>query len=591
MRQFIAYMMSEIDMAQRRLFDDDAPYTEQQVPPTVPFTESELGYIDQHQQQASHVALGYPEGYPQVQVPVNPGLHSDWYYNVPGNGLDRNQWVENALNYNDEAAHTSVSTFDNVQLNSSNITFEPTLQGSTHADAALINGTIQTEPLHRTSIRSKSLQEPVPHSPHDTEPFSSVRSPNVSRSKSDNTGQQSVLQQRSPTNAADELSAPVAVVIPVVQKKAPTKKQNRLQPEDDDDELAAPSDSKSNKSKSREASRSKSNKQEQAINEPSGANEEVEPNVPQAAPDETKPSEDTPHNTNPDEEVQLIQLDHPTNQPSEPSKAETHFTESTKPPRKEPKKKKLKRGKTTSVTIKKTYEPDVEDDVIWVDERPSNIDLQHHDRPNSIPTPDSIPTPATEQETIAVVEIPNPAPSSVTGGDQGDPNPAPKKRGRKRKKTSEQPPAIPEEPSIGNNGHAPVQNPSNVSVVVDKPANDLASNHTNEHPPNPSNNPSTIDEAQSHPAPPEPQPELEKEPTSNAPETPKKSTPNHNISNHQDQGQSGEETSTETPNRPNNDSNRGPTKHSPIPGTSKVPYRVGLSRRARIAPLLKVIRK
>ena len=50
----IAFMMSEIDMAQRRLLDDEGPQTGQQIPSTetVPFTESELGYIDQqHQQQ------------------------------------------------------------------------------------------------------------------------------------------------------------------------------------------------------------------------------------------------------------------------------------------------------------------------------------------------------------------------------------------------------------------------------------------------------------------------------------------------------------------------------------------------------------
>lgn len=36
--------------------------------------------------------------------------------------------------------------------------------------------------------------------------------------------------------------------------------------------------------------------------------------------------------------------------------------------------------------------------------------------------------------------------------------------------------------------------------------------------------------------------------------------------------------------------NKGPGKHSPI-STGKVPYRVGLSRKARIAPLLKIVRR
>ncbi|KAI5291018.1 hypothetical protein KEM54_006646 [Ascosphaera aggregata] len=37
--------------------------------------------------------------------------------------------------------------------------------------------------------------------------------------------------------------------------------------------------------------------------------------------------------------------------------------------------------------------------------------------------------------------------------------------------------------------------------------------------------------------------------------------------------------------------NKGPNQHSPIPINKRVPYRVGLSRKVRVAPLLKVIRK
>jgi hypothetical protein len=36
---------------------------------------------------------------------------------------------------------------------------------------------------------------------------------------------------------------------------------------------------------------------------------------------------------------------------------------------------------------------------------------------------------------------------------------------------------------------------------------------------------------------------------------------------------------------------KGPDKHSPIVPNSKVSFRVGLSRKARIPPLLKVVRK
>ena len=168
----------------------------------------------------------------------------------------------------------------------------------------------------------------------------------------------------------------------------------------------------------------------------------------------------------------------------------------------------------------------------------------------------------------------------MIGGDhdQGNPypEPAPKKRGRKRKKTSEQPDST-KEGSTEVNEHAPGQILSSVSVVVEKPANDNKQKLI----------PSTINETQpsSATAPsPGPEPEFEQEPTSNAPETPKKSNLTPNTS-YQEQ-QSAADASTRT----NND-DKGPSKHSPIAGTSKVPYRVGLSRRARIAPLLKIIRK
>lgn len=571
----IAFMMSEIDMAQRRLFDDDAPHTGQQIPSTatVPFTESELRYIDQQQQQQGlqgvDSTLGCPEECPQVQMPV---LHPEWY------NSDRNQWVENALAVG--AAHSSISTFDRTQSNLSSNAYESAPEGPTNADAAM-HETIQTEVLNKNPIRSKSLQEAALDFPHGTEPFSSLRSPNVSRSKSDATARRSAPQQPQ-ANATDELCPPVSVEIPVIQKKkAPKKKKSQPQlKNDDDDELAVPSDSKNNNPKAKEVSRTRSNKQTMHSSNLNETHQPIETNIPHPISNEPKQLNDKPHTTNPDDDrMHLIQLNAPQTQTQhpEPSKHEPspHSTEPPNPkqPRKEPKKKKLKRGKTTSVTLLKTYEPDVEDDVIWIDDR--QHDPQHDRRPDSIPTPDSISTPAGEQETFAAVEIP------MIGKDQekGNPDqePAPRRRGRKRKNTSEQPPVSVEEEPTEANEHAPGQPLSNVSVVVEKPANGDKQKST----------PPTIDKMQlSAPAlAPEagPEPELEHESTSNAPVTPKKSNPTPDTSN---QGQCAAGTSTKS----NND-NKGPSKHSPIASTSKVPYRVGLSRRARIAPLLKVIRK
>ena len=45
-----------------------------------------------------------------------------------------------------------------------------------------------------------------------------------------------------------------------------------------------------------------------------------------------------------------------------------------------------------------------------------------------------------------------------------------------------------------------------------------------------------------------------------------------------------------TPKKPVEAADRGPDKHSPI-GNGKVGYRVGLSKRARIEPLLRMVRK
>lgn len=48
--------------------------------------------------------------------------------------------------------------------------------------------------------------------------------------------------------------------------------------------------------------------------------------------------------------------------------------------------------------------------------------------------------------------------------------------------------------------------------------------------------------------------------------------------------------SPETPKKSTKAPDKGPDKHSPI-SSGKVGYRVGLSKRARIEPLLRIVRK
>ena len=616
-------MMSEIGLAQRRLFDDDAGYTEQQIPPTAQLPESEpLGQMyfgdGQRDNQVGveyNNDISYPEGYPEgysAQVPVleQPDMPRALYEDGEGyvNGLDQGQLVDNTNgHYHDQPPHTSISasSYGNVGSSTSYNVFD-SFKGSTGINSenpiGMPHETIQTEPLHTTPNRSKSMQ-PMLDSPHDTEPLSSLVSSNVGRSKSDNVGQHGASLERSSANASDGLSASVAVEIPVIQGTRDGKKKPVNPEDEEDDELAAPKDHKNvydDKPAKRKPGRPRSNVQfmdEGDNNEPNGNHGQVEIQAPPSKSNEVKPTED--QNTQPEaDEIQLVEVSIP-KKPAEPSKdnstserEQTRFAEPTKPTKttKEPKKKKLKRGKTTSVTVKRTYEPDVEDDVIWVDEgqRPSISDFQQDHEPISIPTPDSISVIGEERDSkpAPMVEIPNPPPASVTEGDgdiQPEPVPAPKKRGRKRKKTSEPQPA--EEAPAETNEHTPAQpEPNNtISDVLEGSTN--GPNHNEQVPDDSADN-----QGQEQPPAPNPEPE----PTSASPETPKKQHPTPDHSNQQ----SHQDTSTKPRNNDNdnthtttNDANKGPDKHSPIAGTSKVPYRVGLSRRARIAPLLKIVKR
>lgn len=211
-------------------------------------------------------------------------------------------------------------------------------------------------------------------------------------------------------------------------------------------------------------------------------------------------------------------------------------------------------------------------------------------QPMSIPTPDSTSI-AEEPATAATVEIPTSYNAAPTEGEerqsqdvqaepQHEPVPAPKKRGRKRKKTPEQPSGSADTSTeTGTNGQtsaqynqaAAIPQPqNNVSIILDAPNNGPESND---------NNPPVTEQIS------EPALNPESYAGERSFETPRKQQ-NQLPST---KGQPKADQDTSTTGSPNN--NKGPSKHSPIAGTSKVPYRVGLSRRARIAPLLKIIRR
>ncbi|CAI7633404.1 unnamed protein product [Penicillium glandicola] len=230
-----------------------------------------------------------------------------------------------------------------------------------------------------------------------------------------------------------------------------------------------------------------------------------------------------------------------------------------KPGLKESKKKKAKKAKTTPA-----LQPDDNDDVIWVDTKPlsaepstgnvtpqiepSRQDLDSNILDSNAPLDPQAPIPAVEEKT------------------QNAEKPAPKKRGRKRKQTTEQAetPESADTPKP-NNPPSGARTPApKLAVIVDNSPRSMEANTGNDD-----TSAVQIKDQKTHPLPGlDPLPET----TIDAPpQTPSKPD-------------------TASVNTPQNAA-KGPDKHSPILARSGVPYRVGLSKRVRIAPLLKMVRK
>lgn len=264
-------------------------------------------------------------------------------------------------------------------------------------------------------------------------------------------------------------------------------------------------------------------------------------------------------------------------------------SESIEKPQKESKKKKLKRGKTTSVILKKSYESDVEDDVIWVDEKPYNVVFKDEGYSPTAAKPEvpniketgsekNIQTDETKPSTTAAAEQKRNATSTDSAApSQVEEPPGPKKRGRKRKKTAE--PVDTEQPAEGDaqqpqNKEETSQQKGDSTVLQDLSTNAVNQTKTNDNETinNQDSKANAANENEDgHPGSPK------KPDTDTALETPGKQK---EVS----------ENALSTP-KDTTTTAKGPDKHSPISTTSKVPFRVGLSRKAKIAPLLKVIRK
>ncbi|OJD28290.1 hypothetical protein ACJ73_00312 [Blastomyces percursus] len=263
------------------------------------------------------------------------------------------------------------------------------------------------------------------------------------------------------------------------------------------------------------------------------------------------------------------------------------------------KKKKVKRGKTTSVILKRAVESDVDDDVIWVDEKPVNVIFKDVREENPGPkgrktgrreesdgealdnSTESIPEVTalkakTEDESHVKPDEVQPLPLGHTTATAA---PAPKKCGRKRKKTSDsltvESPITDDKKDIQPQDEnipaskKPLEGkdskPDTVADIGPAAEADQVTQFNEEE----QKKPISADAPTStpHPTSPQPQPQSQPSITTPAPEP------------------------VETPKKPPMIAPRGPDKHSPITVNKKVSYRVGLSRTAKIAPLLKVVRK
>ncbi|QSS53028.1 hypothetical protein I7I53_00154 [Histoplasma capsulatum var. duboisii H88] len=280
-------------------------------------------------------------------------------------------------------------------------------------------------------------------------------------------------------------------------------------------------------------------------------------------------------------------------------------------------KKKVKRGKTTSAMLKRALESDVEDDVIWMDEKPANVTFKDKENDSlsksrkvergedSKGEPLGNKTESIQEEILPeekvvdesdvkldkVQQIPLDPTAAVAAATATVSAPEPKKRGRKRKKTSDGPTmesqlpfAETEQSTYGKKSIQPLAEQDQNIPTLKKAQGEKDSK------------PDTTTDAGAAE-------EADQVVQLNEQEQMKPMTPGPTCAPHspspqsqlQPQSQSSITTPApqpvKTPQKTPISVQRGPDKHSPIMINKKASYRVGLSRTAKIAPLLKVVRK
>ncbi|KAJ5983100.1 hypothetical protein N7481_005199 [Penicillium waksmanii] len=475
----IGAMMTEIGLAQQRLFDDEGSNTgnhHHSMSTTYPSGISEPGSFPMHyDHQGQNGNLPPTRPPPDIQNEatqlVAPHTTNGYQYSTPA-----------------ESAH--------VDLPITNV------DGMGTTD---VPGHLNEINFHKPAQRSKSMHTEW-NSPHDTEPNSSVRSPQLNRSKSDH-GQAALISPTSPVSTVDELSAPAFAVqiagpdiASAVKRRGRPKKQPVPQYDDDDDELAMIVDSGFSKAKPEKRRPGRSSKSEKATRQADGASAQEAINGSEAA------------------EV--------SEQPAQQAKPG-------------PKKKKIKRSKTAPEALHKAGKVD-DDDVIWVESKPLEME-------NANATMNHVNENADASKVSEQIQFEIPV---VSNEYVEAPAPAPKKRGRKRKKTDEQTdaPAASKDPQLESKNEVPTlpETTEQHAPIPDPPKGDEKEDIT-------------LGKQSESESTPQPDKLTKQTAAGSLPQTPQIAKPRK--------------------------------VHSPISSTGKVPYRIGLSKRARIAPLLKVVRK
>ena len=503
---FTGATITEIGIAQQRLFDDDTSNVGQPLPSTATFYPSEISQ---------------PGPFPtmqtfQYQQVADPNGKSFEFAKIPHNALyEPTQLLHQQPPVPGFSTPAASKNVDSPQDASE---FSPSAQLAEN-----LGENLPQKPAYQT----KSIQSAI-FSPHDTEPFSSVTSPHEDKSKNESATSGMISPQKSPGSTHDELAMPsVAVAIPSAKKKRGRPKK-QPQYEDEDDELALGQDLDADPAAKPVDKR-----------RPGRPRKSTGPSVTDDSSGETTASEI------PAGKQLIVKLLIP---PPATDKIDSNDgIKKQKEPKKEPKKKKTKRAKA----VEEAGATGTDDDVMWVDPKPIEAVEANHEHE----TPKSGAEPSIPSETL----LPHPVTSTndKTEANQPAEKPAPKKRGRKRKKADE----VLKDAS-------PAQVDKNAETIATLSATETGENTAEDTAGDISDINAGKDDMDTA-----------------------KGDQENQVPIASDKGDTSKAQPDKPPQTPSASLQKGSAKPSPMSSTGKVPYRVGLSKRARIAPLLKIVRK